>query len=63
MLIEPIYGIPVRLIALDTSVDGAKMCQMGIRFSTEMLHETVKSKLAYLLKTLGKNDSDLIQDN
>ncbi|NOU50647.1 response regulator [Pseudoalteromonas sp. JBTF-M23] len=62
MLIEPIYGIPVRLIALDTS-GGTKVCQMGIRFSRDMLHETVKSKLDYLLKTLGENDSDLIQDN
>ncbi|BBN80954.1 hypothetical protein PA25_09390 [Pseudoalteromonas sp. A25] len=63
MLIEPIYGVPVRLIALDSKVGGSKVCQVGIHFSVEMLHEAVKSKLSYLLKAIGESDNKLIQDN
>ncbi|MCF6436331.1 response regulator [Pseudoalteromonas sp. MMG022] len=63
MLIEPLYGVPVRLIAVEPSTSKANVCQMGIRFNREMLHETVKGKLDYLLKNLGQDSGDLIQDN
>jgi two-component system chemotaxis response regulator CheY len=63
MLIEPIYGVPVRLSAVDTKLGSAKVCQMGIKFNNDMLHEAVKAKLSYLLESLGESGSELIQDN
>ncbi|CAH9063756.1 Protein-glutamate methylesterase/protein-glutamine glutaminase [Pseudoalteromonas holothuriae] len=63
VLIEPIYGIPVRLMALESNTGNTKVCQMGIRFSSGMLHETVKSKLNYLLQSIGESGTELIQDN
>ena len=63
MLIDQIYGAPVRLIAVENSTSDAKICQMGIRFNQHMLHESVKTKLSSLVSMLGENNAELIQDS
>ncbi len=63
MVIDPLIGTLVRLVAVDIFTRGVKTCQVALRFNRDLLSDKVKYNLDYLLDKLGAIDAEVIADN